>query len=129
MVHLLRGHEVANPLFERRDVSVIAVAIHIASDLVFTDGASLPYDPDPDLAARRPLVEDHLLHDQSEDLLLFDRTRRVPQFGKILTQREDLSTVRRRQRYRLLPTPTLVLNLDLLPVPELVFPNTLPRPC
>jgi len=62
VVHFLRGGEVANPWFERSDVSVIAVAIHIASDLVFADGASLPYDPDPDLAASRPLVEDHLLH-------------------------------------------------------------------
>ena len=95
VVHLLRGDEVANPRFERSDVSVIAVAIHIASDLVFADGASLPYDPDPDLATRRPLIEDHLLHDEPEDLLPLDRTCRAPQFGKILTQREDLSAVRR----------------------------------
>jgi len=78
VVHFLRGDEIANPCFERREVSVIAVSVRIARDLVLADGASLPYDPDPDLAARRPLIEDHLLHDQPEDLFPLDRTCRVP---------------------------------------------------
>ena len=129
VVHLLRADEIAKPCFEPRDVGVIAVTIHIAPDLVLADGASLPYDPDPDLAARRPLIEDYLLHDEPENLLPLDRTCRVPQLGKILAQREDLSAVRRGQRYRLLSTPTLVLNLNLLHLPELVLPDALQRPC
>ena len=78
VVHLLRADEIANPCFEPHDGGVIAVTIHIAPNLVLADGASLPYDPDPDLAARRPLIEDHLLHDQPEDLFPLDRTCRVP---------------------------------------------------
>src|SRR5215472_14999702 len=77
-VHLLHSNKIANPGFERRDVSVIAVAIHIAPDLVLADGAGMPYDPNPDLAARRPLIEDHLLYDEPEDLLPLDRSCRVP---------------------------------------------------
>src|SRR5215472_10458915 len=129
VVHLLRGDKIAKPCFERREVSVIAVAVHIAPDLVLADGASLPYDPNPDLAARRPLIEDHLLHDQSEDLLSLDRTCRVPQFGKILAQRENLSTVRRGQRDRLLSTPARIFTLNLLHLSQLVLPDALQRPC
>ena len=94
-VDFLRGDEIANPCFEGRDVSVISIAVHIAPDLVLADGASLPNNSHPNLAARRPLIEDHLLHDEPEDLLALDRTCRLPQFGKILAEREDLSPVRR----------------------------------
>src|ERR1700751_4247950 len=120
-VDFLRGDEIANPCFEGRDVSIISVAVHIAPDLVLADGAGLPYNSDPDLSARRPLIEDHLLHDKPEDLLPLDRTCRLPQFGKILAQREDQSAVCRGKRYRLLPTPTLVFNLNLLDLSELVL--------
>src|SRR6516162_2914846 len=126
-VHLLRG-EIANPRFERRDVRVIAVAVHIAPDLVFADGAGLPYDSDPDLATRRPLIEDHLFHDEPEYLLPFNRACRAPQFGKVGAQREDLGAVCRDKRYWLLPTPTLVFNVNLLHLPELVLPHALQRP-
>jgi hypothetical protein len=40
----------------------------------------------------------------------------------------ELSAVRRGQRYWLLLTPTLVFNLDLLHLPELVCPDALQRP-
>src|SRR5512133_41127 len=119
-VHPLGADEIANPRFERSDVSVIAVAVHIAPDLVFADGASLPYDSNPDLAARRALIEDHVLHDEPKDLLPFDGTCRVPQFWKIRAQRKDLSAVRRGKRHRLLPMPARVFTLNLLHLPQLV---------
>src|SRR5205085_279982 len=89
----------------------------------------IPDDSDPDLAALGPLIEDDLFHDEPKDLLALDHARRIPQFGKILTQRDDLSAVRRGKRYRLLAAPTLVFNIDLLRLPELVLPDTLQRPC
>src|ERR1700720_3438950 len=101
-IHLSRGYEIANPCFKSRDVGVIAVAAHIAPDLVLADGTGLPDDPDPDLAALGPLIEDDLFHDEPKDLLALDHARRIPQFGKILTQRDNLSAVRRGKRYRLL---------------------------
>jgi hypothetical protein len=55
---------------------------HIAPDLVLADGASLPYDPDPDLAARRPLIEDYLLHDEPENLLPLDRRDAQPKLWR-----------------------------------------------
>jgi hypothetical protein len=39
------------------------------------------------------------------------------------------TAVRRGKRYRLLAAPTLVFNVDLLRVPELVLPYALQRPC
>src|SRR5258705_3039876 len=90
-IHLSRDDEIANPCFKSRDVGVIAVAAHIAPDLVLADGTSLPDDSDPDLAALGPLIEDDLFHDEPKDLLALDHARRIPQFGKILTQRDNLS--------------------------------------
>jgi hypothetical protein len=46
VVHLLRGDEIAKPRFKGREVSVIAVAVHIAPDLMFADGAGLPNNSD-----------------------------------------------------------------------------------
>jgi hypothetical protein len=66
------------------DVGVIAVAAHIAPDLVLADVTGLPDDSDPDLAALGPLIEDDLFHDEPKDLLAIDHARRIPQFGKIL---------------------------------------------
>src|ERR1700757_1480899 len=80
---------------------------------------------DPDLAALGPLIEDDLFHDEPEDLFALDHARRIPQFGKILTQRDNLSAVRRGKRYRLLAAPTLVFHVDLLPLPGLVLPHAL----
>src|SRR5215831_794686 len=80
-------------------------------------------------AALRPLIEDDLFHDEPKDLLALDHARRIPQFGKILTQRDNLSAVGRGKRYRLLVAPTLVFNVDLLRLPELVLPYALQRPC
>ena len=45
-VDLLRGDEIAKPRFKGREVSVIAVAVHIAPDLMFADGAGLPNNSD-----------------------------------------------------------------------------------
>src|ERR1700720_2030749 len=123
-IHLSRGYEIANPCFKSRDVGVIAVAAHIAPDLVLADGTGLPDDSDPDLAALGPLIEDDLFHNEPKDLLALDHARRIPQFGKILTQRDNLSAVRRGKRYRLLAGP-----VDLLRLPELVLPYALQRPC
>src|SRR5207237_10840270 len=67
--------------------------------------------------------------DEPKDLLALDHARHIPQFGKILTQRDNLSAVRRGKRYRLLAAPTLVFNVDLLRLPELVLPVALQRPC
>jgi hypothetical protein len=50
------------------------------------------------LAAVGPLIEDDLFHDEPKDLLALDHARRIPQFGKILTQRDNLSAVRRGMR-------------------------------
>ena len=96
---------------------------------MLADGTGLPDDSDPDLAALGPLIEDDLFHDEPKDLLALDHARRIPQFGKILTQRDNLSAVRRGKRYRLLAAPTLVFNVDLLRLPELVLPYALQRPC
>src|SRR5260370_13320694 len=115
--------------FKGRDVGVIGVAAHIAPALVLADGTSLPDDSDPGVAALGPLIEDDLFHDKPKDLLALDHARRIPQFGKILTQRDNLSAVRRGKRYRLLAAPTLVFNVDLLRLPELVLPYALQRPC
>jgi hypothetical protein len=52
------------------DVGVIAVAAHIAPDLVLADGTGLPDDSDPDLAALEPLIEDDLFHDEPNRNLL-----------------------------------------------------------
>ena len=41
--------------------SVISIAVHIAPDLMFADGAGLPYNSDPDLPACRTLIEDQIL--------------------------------------------------------------------
>ena len=84
--------------------------VPIAPDLVLADGTSLPDDSDPDLAALRPLIEDDLFHDEPKDLLALDHARRIPQFGKILTQRDNLSAVRRGKRYRLLAAPAWTTN-------------------
>ena len=79
---------------------------------MLADGPGLPDDSDPDLAALGPLIEDDLFHDEPKDLLALDHARHIPQFGKILTQRDNLSAVRRGKRYRLLAAPTLVFNVD-----------------
>ena len=47
-IHLSRDDEIANPCFKSRDVGVIAIAAHIAPDLVLADGTGLPDDSDPD---------------------------------------------------------------------------------
>src|ERR1700730_2584969 len=70
-IHLSRDDEIANPCFKSRDVGVIAVAAHIAPDLVLADG----------------------------------------------------------KRHQPLAAPTLVFNVDLLRLPELVLPDALQRPC
>ena len=64
------------------------------------------------MTALGPLIQDDLFHDKPKDLLALDHTRRIPQFGKILAQRDNLSAVRRGKRYRLLAAPTLVFNVD-----------------
>src|SRR5438067_11610568 len=92
-------------------------------------GAGLTDDALPVLAALWPLIEDDLFHYEPKDLLALDHARHIPQYGKILTQRDNLSAVRRGKRYRLLAAPTLVFNVDLLRLPELVLPDSLHRPC
>ena len=96
---------------------------------MLADGTGLPDDAHPDLAARGPLIEDHLLHDEPEDVLALDRTCRAPQLGQIFTQRNDLGPVRRGQRNGLLPAPALVFRIDLLYLPQPVLPNALQRAC
>jgi len=74
-----------------------------------------------------PAIEEHFLHDEPKDLLAFDHARHIPQSGKVFAQRNDLRTVRGGERYRLLAAPTLVFNVNLLDLPQLVLPHPLQR--
>src|SRR5207248_7556236 len=91
---------------------LIPVPARLALDFVLAHGPGRPADSDPVLAVLGPLIEDDLFHDAPNDLLALDHARHIPQFGKILTQRDNLSAVRRGKRYRLLAAPTLVFNVD-----------------
>src|SRR4051812_36417712 len=76
--------------------------------------AGLPHDLEPDLAGNALLIEDHLAHDEAQQLLALGRggRRRVPYSWQVLAQNLQRAPIGLAQDERLRAAPSLVFLFD-----------------
>src|SRR3954471_4043952 len=91
--------------------------------------AGLPHDLEPDLAGNALLIEDHLAHDEAQQLLALGRggRRSVPYSWQVLPPNLHRAPIRIAQDERLRAAPSLVFLFDRFHGAQLLFPGPLQR--
>src|SRR4051794_884853 len=93
--------------------------------------AGLPHDLEPDLAGNALLIEDHLAHDEAQQLLALGRggRRSVPYSWQVLAQNLQRAPIGLAQDKRLREAPLLVFLFDRFHGAQLLLPGPLQRAC
>ena len=99
IVQLTLGCHLPDALLQGVQVGILCVGLNTPNQPMFAHRPGLPVDLKPHFTLGPPLVEDHLLDEETYNLFTVSvgRCGRVPDSGQVLGKRQDVLPICRRQ--------------------------------